>query len=61
MKFVYKARGKEGKGQKGVIEASSKKNALELLEKYGFYVTSLRQDAGGLFSKKFDLSMFISG
>lgn len=61
MKFIYKARGKEGKEQKGVIEASSKKNALELLEKHGFYVTSLRQDAGGIFSKKLDLSMFISG
>lgn len=59
MKFVYKARDKEGKEQKGAMEASSKKNALELLEKHGFYVTSLRQDSGGLFSKKLDLSMFI--
>lgn len=60
MKFIYKARGKEGKGQKGTVEASSKKNALEVLEKLGFYVVSLRQDTGGFFSKKLDLSMFIA-
>lgn len=60
MKFVYKARGKEGKEQKGIIEASSKKNALEVLERHGLYVTSLRPETGGLFSKKLDLSAFIS-
>ena len=41
MKFSYKAKTKEGKVQKGVIEAFSKKGALSVLEKYGFYIISL--------------------
>ena len=41
MKFSYKAKTKEGKVQKGVIEAFSKKGALNVLEKYGFYIISL--------------------
>ena len=43
MKFSYKARTKEGKVQKGMIEAFSKTGALSVLEKYGFYVTSLEE------------------
>jgi len=43
MKFSYKARTKEGKVQKGMIEAFSKKGALNILEKYGFYVTFLEE------------------
>ena len=43
MKFSYKARTKEGKVQKGIIEAFSKKGALNVLEKYGFYVTFLEE------------------
>lgn len=60
MKFAYKARGKEGKEQKGIIAASSKKKALELLEKHDFYVTSLRAESTGIFSKKLDLAIFIA-
>jgi len=43
MKFSYRARTKEGKVQKGTIEAFSKKGALNVLEKYGFYVTFLEE------------------
>jgi len=43
MKFKYKARTKEGKPHKGIIEAFSRKGALTVLEKYGFYVTSLEE------------------
>ena len=43
MKFSYRARTKEGKVQKGMIEAFSKKGALNVLEKYGFYVTFLEE------------------
>lgn len=43
MKFSYKARTKEGKIQRGTIEVSSRKAALGILEKYGFYVTSLKE------------------
>ena len=49
MKFYYRARTKEGKIQKGTIEAFSKKGALDVLEKYGFYVTSLRETGRGTF------------
>ncbi|NQU82689.1 MAG: type II secretion system F family protein, partial [Parcubacteria group bacterium] len=60
MKFVYKARDKQSKEQKGIIEASSKKEALQLLEKHNFFVTSLKPESSGIFSKKLDLSIFIS-
>ncbi|MDD4989771.1 MAG: type II secretion system F family protein [Candidatus Pacebacteria bacterium] len=43
MKFSYQARTKQGENKKGVIEASSRKAALEILEKYGFYVTFLQE------------------
>ena len=43
MKFYYRARTKEGKIQSGIIKAFSKKGALGVLEKYGFYVTSLKE------------------
>jgi len=43
MKFSYRARTREGKVQKGTIEAFSKKGALNVLEKYGFYVTFLEE------------------
>ena len=43
MRFYYRARTKEGKIQSGTIEAFSKKGALDVLEKYGFYVTSLEE------------------
>lgn len=43
MKFYYRARTKEGRIQSGIIEAFSKKGALDVLEKYGFYVTFLKE------------------
>ena len=53
MRYKYKARTKEGKLQKGTIEASSRKSALYILEKYEFYVTSLREtEEEGILGKK---------
>ncbi len=43
MKFSYTARTEQGEIKKGDIEASSKRVALNILEKYGFYVTSLKK------------------
>ncbi len=43
MKFTYQARTKEGKIQAGTIEASSREAASSLLQKYDFYVTSLKK------------------
>lgn len=44
MKFSYQSRSKTGESKNGVIEAESRKKALETLEKYGFYVTSLKEE-----------------
>lgn len=53
MRFTYKARTKEGKIQRGSIEAFSRKSALDILEKYKFYVTSLKKETKvGFLSKK---------
>jgi len=43
MKFYYRARTKDGRIQSGTIEAFSKKGALDVLEKYGFYITALKE------------------
>lgn len=41
MKFIYKARTREGRLESGVIEAYSKEAAAILLQKYQIYVTSI--------------------
>ena len=41
MKFTYQARDKKGKTQSGVIEASSKEAALQLLAGHNLFVTLL--------------------
>jgi type IV pilus assembly protein PilC len=43
MKYNYQARTKDGLIQVGVIEVSSKKEAIELLQKEGLYVTHLEK------------------
>lgn len=43
MQFNYQARNKEGQIQKGIIEASSEEAALAILQKYGFFITSLQR------------------
>jgi type IV pilus assembly protein PilC len=61
MKFVYKARTKEGKIQRGTIEASSRKAALDILEKYGLYTTSLKEEGkAGFLGKEISLGRKIS-
>lgn len=42
MEFRYQARTKEGKIKTGVIKASSREAALSILQKYGFFVTTLK-------------------
>ena len=49
MKFVYQARSKEGKIEKGTVEASSKQAAAEILQKYNMIVVSLKEEKGPLF------------
>jgi len=43
MKFNYQARTKEGEIKVGEVEASSREKALDLLEKYGLFVTLLEE------------------
>ncbi len=44
MKFIYKARAKDGNMKSGVIEANSKDAAILLLQKYDVFVTFLEED-----------------
>lgn len=43
MKFIYQARSKEGKIEKGTVEASSKEAAAVILQKYDLIVVSLKE------------------
>ncbi len=68
MKFIYQTRSKEGKIERGTIEASSKEAAAALLQKYNIFVISLKEiktpfsfSIGGLLGKKVskkDLTIF---
>ena len=49
MKFVYQARSKEGKIEKGTVEASSKQAAAEILRKYNMIIVLLEEEKGPLF------------
>lgn len=60
MKFFYKARNQTGQEQKGEIEASSKKAALDILEKHGLYVISLQTSGGFRLKLAFNISSGIS-
>ncbi|MCL5010888.1 MAG: type II secretion system F family protein [Patescibacteria group bacterium] len=43
MKFVYKARTRGGEVREGILDAPSQRAALDVLEKYGLYVTYLSE------------------
>jgi len=43
MRYIYQARSKEGKIETGTVEASSREAAALLLQKYNFFVTSIRE------------------
>lgn len=52
MKFNYQARTKTGEVQTGVVEASSRDAALDLLQGYGLFVTILEEQEGKPFYAK---------
>jgi len=52
MKFRYQARTKTGEVQIGIVEASSKEAALNLLQKHQLYVTFLEEEKEKPFLKK---------
>lgn len=47
MKFIYRTRNKEGLEESGIVEASSKEAAAEILAKYNVFVTSLARASSG--------------
>lgn len=60
MKFIYQARTVKGEIKSGIIEASSKDSALELLQKSGLFVTYLEEEKLPIFSKELKIFRKIS-
>jgi len=61
MKYIYKARTKEGKEETGTIEASSKEAAVLLLQKYNIFITSLNEErAKQIFFKEIKFNKKVS-
>jgi type IV pilus assembly protein PilC len=61
MKFNYQARTEKGEVRSGTIEASSREGALDLLQKYGLYVTVLEETrAVPIYAKKIKIFERIS-
>lgn len=58
MKYLYKARTKEGKIETGTVEASTKEAAVFLLQKYNIAVTSLKESSS--FSLKTENISFLN-
>lgn len=52
MKYIYQARSKEGKLEKGTVEASSKEAAALLLQKYNIFVTSIKEQTPIFFRRE---------
>lgn len=52
MKFNYQSRTQEGRFRQGTVEASSKEAALDILSKYGLYVTFLEEISSAPFYTK---------
>ena len=57
MKYIYQARTKEGKIETGTVEASTREAAALLLQKYGIFPTSLKEEQP-LLSKLKDIPIF---
>ena len=62
MKFAYRAKDDKGRHQEGIIQAASDEAALHALDRYGFYVTWLREEKEekALFSRQIRLFERIS-
>ncbi len=60
MKYLYKARTKEGKIETGNIEASSKEAAALILQKYNVFVVSLEEQSGKISFLKIKIERRIS-
>ncbi|MFH0792074.1 MAG: type II secretion system F family protein [bacterium] len=60
MKFLYQSRTKDGQVQSGIVEASSKDGALNLLQGYGLYVTGLEESNLPIYSRKIEIFKGVS-
>jgi len=60
MKFNYQVRTKQGEIRAGQVEASSKEGAINLLQKYGLYVTFLEEAVQPFYATKIKLFEKIS-
>lgn len=60
MKFDYQARTKSGEIQSGVVEASSREAAVNVLRSYGLYVTLLEEVSPPFYARKIKLLERIS-
>lgn len=60
MRFHYQARNKQGQTQIGVVEASSKEAALNVLQKYGLYVTYLSPEKKPIYARQVKLFQGVS-
>ena len=61
MKFNYQARTKTGEAQSGVIDASSRETALDLLQRYQLFVTALEEaETRSFYGKKIKLFSRVS-
>ncbi len=60
MKFNYQARTKEGQVQTGVVEASSREAALNVIQNYGVYVTYLEPVEESAYARKISLFQGVS-
>ena len=60
MKFNYQARTKTGEIQSGVVEASSKEAAINVLKSYQLFVTAIEEIAVPFYAKKIKLFERIS-
>lgn len=60
MKFNYQAQSKDNQTQTGNLEASSKEEAISILEKHGLYITSLKEENSSIYNKQINLFERIS-
>jgi len=60
MKFLYQARTKEGDLKSGVIEASSREVALNLLQKMGLFVTYLEEERAPIYARELKIFQRVS-
>jgi type IV pilus assembly protein PilC len=60
MKFEYQGRSENGQMQSGIVEASSREDAINVLKKNNIYVTFLEEKKDNIYSAEITFLQFIS-